>query len=63
MRRCLDKLKVAVFSTSHRSKDRGLIDRQVGLHAPQPKPGYQLLLLSRSWPYHLTHEYERIPEE
>lgn len=30
--RCLDKLKIAVFSTSHRSKARGLIDRQTGLH-------------------------------
>lgn len=63
VRRCLGALKVATFSTSHRAKDRGLISRQVGLHGPQPKPGYQLLLSSMSWPYHLTHEYERIPEE
>ena len=63
VRRCLGALKVATFSTSHRAKDRGLISRQAGLHGPQPKPGYQLLLSSMSWPYHLTHEYERIPEE
>jgi len=63
VRRCLDKLKIAVFSTSYRAKGRGLIDRQVGLHGPQPKPGYRLLLSNMSWPYHLTHEYERVPEE
>lgn len=63
VRRCLGRLKIEVFSTSHRSKDRGLIGREAGLHGPQPKPGYQLLLSSMSWPYHITHEYERIPEE
>ena len=65
VRRCLGALKIAVFSTSHRVKGRGLTGpgRQAGLHGPQPQPGYRLLLLSMSWPYHLLHEYERVQEE
>lgn len=63
VRRWLDKLKVAVFSTSHRARDRGLIERQTGLHVPQPPQGYRLLLSRVRHPYHLMHEYERIPEE